>query len=83
MLWPDARNRKGNLLRSGNMFPAADEPPHTGSVENAKPEPIPYAVVRGALAAWPFDDIDKADIESLTPHQSQHETVETIEIRER
>jgi hypothetical protein len=65
------------------MFPAADEPPHTGSVENANPQSIPHAVVRSPTTAWPLDDIDKADIEAFTAHQSKQETVETVEIRQR
>src|SRR5579863_4411190 len=74
---------KGYLLRLGNAFLAPNEPPDSGKIENADPQPVPETVIRSAVGARPVDDVDVADGETLAPHQRRQEAMQPVEVRQR
>src|SRR6185312_11783010 len=61
---------------------AADQPPHTGEIEYADPQPVPQSVVRYAVCPWPVDHIDIADVETFAPYQCGKKAMQAIEIRQ-
>ena len=42
----------------GPYFPAPDQPPHPGEIEQSDPQPVPHSVIRGAAPALAIDHRD-------------------------
>src|SRR5438132_235515 len=52
---------------------AADQPPHSGKIEDADPQPVPHAVIGDARAARTVDHVDIANVNTLAAHEGRCE----------
>ena len=65
------------------LAPPPDQPPDSGQIEDADPEPVEHPVIRAAGEARPVDHVAVDHAEPLAGDERRHEAVERVEIGQR
>src|SRR5689334_6842376 len=59
------------------------QPPHTGEVEDADPQPIPHSIIGAAMATRTVDHLDVGDLIAVTSDERGQKAMQAVEIRQR